>query len=98
MIDEKQFNTEWTNSAMISVLPFMTHIMLCLRIMYWYAKHLASNDATQNEKNVYQAFLSKQKAVFRKSENSLPQQIPGRIRIMTKLWRTSSGRRICPIL
>ncbi len=71
MIDEKQFNTEWTNSSDDIRIAVYDAYYALFENNVLDAKHLASDDATQNEKNVYQAFLSKQKAVFREIREQL---------------------------
>lgn len=64
MIDEKEFHTEWANSSDEIRIPVYAAYYALFENNVLDSRHLASDDATENEKRVYQAFLAKQEAVF----------------------------------
>lgn len=71
MIDEKEFNTEWANSSdEIRIAVYEAYYALFENNVLD-AQHLASEDASDNEKRVYQAFLAKQENVFNEIRNQL---------------------------
>ncbi|MCI5995666.1 MAG: peptidase [Blautia sp.] len=76
MIDEKEFNTEWANSSDEIRIPVYDAYYALFENNVLDARHLASDDATDNEKRVYQAFLSKQDAVFAELKNQLTTASP----------------------
>lgn len=71
MIDEKEFNTEWANSSDEIRIPVYEAYYALFENNVLDAHHLASDDASENEKRVYQAFLSKQENVFAEIRNQL---------------------------
>lgn len=71
MIDEKEFNAEWANSSDEIRIPVYDAYYALFENNVLDAQHLASDDATDNEKRVYQAFLSKQERVFAEIRNQL---------------------------
>lgn len=71
MIDEKEFNAEWANSSDEIRIPVYDAYYALFENNVLDARHLASDDATDNEKRVYQAFLSKQENVFAEIRDQL---------------------------
>lgn len=64
MIDEKKFHTEWANSSDEIRIPVYDAYYALFENNVLDVRHLASDEATDNEKRVYQAFLTKRQAVF----------------------------------
>lgn len=76
MIDEREFNAEWANSSDEIRIPVYDAYYALFENNVLDARHLASDDATDNEKRVYQAFLSKQESVFAELRNQLTTENP----------------------
>ncbi|MEE0418552.1 MAG: penicillin-binding transpeptidase domain-containing protein [Lachnospiraceae bacterium] len=76
MIDEKEFNKEWINSSDEIKIPVYDVYYALFENNVLDAKHLASDEASDNEKRVYQSFLAKEEAVFAEIKDMLTTDNP----------------------
>ncbi len=76
LVDTEEFNTEWVNSVDDIRIPVYDVYFALFENNVLDVSHLNADDATDTERRVYQAFLTKSASVFQELRNELTSENP----------------------